>query len=327
MSSVASKSLVPTWQRAGRKDPTLPAILEFQWPSTAIINAPIPRSARGISWMITGMVAALIVASALIPIDQVVTARGIVVSRSATILVQPLETAIVRSIDVHEGQRVRAGDVLARLDPTFASADLAALAATVTSPEAEVARLQAESAGKPFNYTENQPSWLLQAAIHAHRMAEFDSKIENYRHNADELASVTTRAESDATAYRERLNVAQTVEEMRKQLEVLQAGSKLQLLLAKDNRAEMARSLAYAETAEGAKRDKAAVESESNAYIQGWRAEVSQRLAVANEKWSDAREQLVYFVNMGGTTIERAVNESRSKRSLTFIRARRTAIL
>jgi hemolysin D len=144
-------------------------------------------------------------------------------------------------------------------------------------------------------------------------MAEFDSKIENYRHNADELASVTTRAESDATAYRERLNVAQTVEEMRKQLEVLQAGSKLQLLLAKDNRAEMARSLAYAEqTAEGAKRDKAAVESESNAYIQGWRAEVSQRLAVANEKWSDAREQL---------------NKAKLRRQLVELRSDRDAIV
>jgi HlyD family secretion protein len=271
----------------------LPAILEFQWPSTAIINAPIPRSARGISWMITGMVATLIAASALIPIDQVVTARGIVVSRSPTILVQPLDTAIVRSIDVHEGQRVRAGDVLARLDPTFAAADFAALAATVTGLEAEVARLQAESSGKPFNYTDNEPSWLLQAAIHAHRLAEFDSKIENYRHKADELASVITRAESDATAYRERLSVAQTVEDMRKQLEAMQAGSKLQLLLAKDNRAEMARALAYAEqTAEGAKRDKAAVEAESNAFTQGWRADVSQRLAAVNEKLSDAREQL-----------------------------------
>ena len=313
MSNVASNSLVPTWPRAQRKDPTLPAILEFQWPSTAIINAPIPRSARGISWMITSLVATLIVASALIPIDQVVTARGIVVSRSPTILVQPLETSIVRSIDVHEGQRVRAGDVLARLDPTFASADFAALAATVTSLEAEVARLQAESSGKPFNYAENEPSWLLQAAIHAHRMAEFDSKIENYRHKADELASVTTRAESDATAYRERLSVAQTVEEMRKQLEVLQAGSKLQLLLAKDNRAEMARSLAYAEqTAEGAKRDKAAVEAESNAYMQGWRAEVSQRLAAANEKFSDAREQL---------------NKAKLRRQLVELRSERDAIV
>ena len=293
MSSVASKSLVPTWQRAGKKDPTLPVILEFQWPSTAIVNAPIPRSARGISWMITSMVAVLIVASALIPIDQVVTTHGIVVSQAPMILVQPLDTAIVRSINVREGQRVRAGDVLAHLDPTFAAADFAALASTVTGLEANVARLQAESSGKPFNYTENEATWLLQAAIHAHRTAEFDAKIENYHHKADELASVIARAESDATAYRERLSVAQTVEDMRQQLEALQAGSKLQLLLAKDTRAEMARSLAYAEqTAEGAKRDKAAVESESNAYIQGWRAEVSQQLAVANEKLSEAREQL-----------------------------------
>jgi HlyD family secretion protein len=122
MSSVSSTSLVPNWRRSGRKDPTLPAILEFQWPSTAIVNAPVPRSARGISWMITSMVVILIAASALIPVDQVVTARGIVVSQSPTILVQPLDTSIVRSIDLREGQRVHAGDVLARLDPTFAGA-------------------------------------------------------------------------------------------------------------------------------------------------------------------------------------------------------------
>ena len=35
------------------EDATSPAILEFQWPSTAIINAPIPRAARGIAWTIT----------------------------------------------------------------------------------------------------------------------------------------------------------------------------------------------------------------------------------------------------------------------------------
>jgi HlyD family secretion protein len=62
--------------------------------------------------MITSLVAVLIAASALIPIDQVVTAHGIVVSQSPTILVQPLDTSIVRSIDVREGQRVRAGEVL-----------------------------------------------------------------------------------------------------------------------------------------------------------------------------------------------------------------------
>ena len=40
-----------------RNDPTLPVILEFQMPSTAITTAPVPRSARGIVWIIASMFA------------------------------------------------------------------------------------------------------------------------------------------------------------------------------------------------------------------------------------------------------------------------------
>ena len=292
-----SRALSGAWARnrrnAEKPDPTLPVILEFQWPSAAIVNAPVPRSARGIVWIITSMVAVLIFATGLIPIDRVVTSRGLVVSRSPTIVVQPLDTSIVRSIDVREGQRVRAGDVLARLDPTFTSADLAELKAQVTSLEAELARLQAEASDKPFTYTGTDPSWLAQVTIHAHRIAEFESKMDYFRHRSDELAATISRAESDATGFRERLKVAQQVEDMRKQLQAMQAGSKLQLLQATDNRAEMERSLAYAEqTGEGAKRDQAAVQSDRDTYVQGWKAEVSQHVAEANDKLTAAREQL-----------------------------------
>jgi hemolysin D len=266
MSTAISTILAPGRRRSAQQDPTLPVILEFQWPSTAIVNAPVPRSARHIVWTITSMVAVLIIATGLIPIDRVVTSRGIVVSRSPTMVVQPLDTAIVRSINVREGQRVRPGDVLARLDPTFASADLATLNAQVTSLEAEMARLQAEASGQPFNYTGVDPSWLAQVAIHAHRIAEFDSKMDNFRHRSGELAATISRAESDAAGFRERLKVAQAVEDMRKQLEAMQAGSKLQSLLATDNRAEMGRALAYAlQTGEGAKRDQQAVEADREA--------------------------------------------------------------
>lgn len=281
------------YRRFDASDSTRLTILEFQRPSSAILNAAIPRSARGIVWMITSMVAAMIGVSAVIPIDQVVTARGIIVSQSPTIIVQPLDTSIVHSINVREGQRVHAGEVLARLDPTFAAADFATLAAQVGSLEAEVARLSAEAADKPFGYKGADPSWLLQAAIHAHRMAEFESKIENFKHRADELAATIARANSDAAGFRERLGVAETMENMRKELEMMRVGSKLMRLLASDNRAEMARSLAYAqETGEGAKRDRAAIEADLDAYIQGWRADVAQKLVEATQKLNDLREQL-----------------------------------
>ena len=72
----------------------------------------------------------------------------------------------MRSIDVREGQAVKAGQLLARLDPTFAAADAGALTAQVSSLEAEVARLQAEADGKPFNYTGIDPALALQASIY-----------------------------------------------------------------------------------------------------------------------------------------------------------------
>src|SRR5947207_3350496 len=167
-------------RRRGGADPTLPAILEFQWPSTAIVNAPVPRSARGTVWIITSLVVVMIATMGMIPVDQVVSVHGIAISKAATILVQPLETAIVRSIEVREGQQVHAGEVLARLDPTFAAADLGALEAQVKSLEAEIARLQAEAESKPFAYTGLDPDRSLQGAIYAHRKAEFTSKVETY---------------------------------------------------------------------------------------------------------------------------------------------------
>src|ERR1700741_2236070 len=133
--SKSSSNALAVRQRGGA-DPTLPAILEFQWPSTAIVNGPIPRSARGTVGGITSLATVMIVRMGLIPIDEVVRVHGIAISKAATILVQPLETAIVRSIEVREGQQVKAGEVLAKLDPTFAAADLGALKAPVSSLEA-----------------------------------------------------------------------------------------------------------------------------------------------------------------------------------------------
>jgi len=103
-------------------DPTLPVILEYQSPSTAIINMPMPLTARNITLTISSMIVALLVLVAVVKIDQVVVAQGIVLSKAPTLVVQPLETSIVRSIDVTVGEVVHAGQILAKLDPTFAAA-------------------------------------------------------------------------------------------------------------------------------------------------------------------------------------------------------------
>jgi len=293
MSTITYPSLSTRRRRTEASDPTAPAILEFQWPSTAVANAPVPRVARSIVWIVFSLVVALITLAALIPVDQVVTTRGLVVAQSPNIIVQPLETAIVRSIEVREGQHVKAGQVLARLDATFASADLTALAAQVTTLEAEVARLKAEADDKPFTYDGLDPSWTLQASIFDRRRAVYDAKLESFDRQSDELSSVISRSQSDADGYRQRLAVAGSIEQMRKQLEARQVGSRLNTLLAEDNTVEMSRALTNAEqTSEAARRQQAGVAAQRDGYIQSWRAEVSQSLSEANSRMSDARELL-----------------------------------
>jgi hemolysin D len=274
-------------------DPALPVILEFQSPSTAIVNAEAPLLARNIVWIVGSLVFAMVAAMAIIAVDQVISVRGVVISQSSTMLVQPLETAIVRSIEVREGQEVKAGQLLARLDPTFSAADLAALSDQVSSSEAEVARLQEESAGKPFNYAGTDPHWALQLGIYNHRKAEFKAKVENYQQRLAEVGALILRSEADAAGYRERLSVAQNIEQTRKKLEAQKYGSRLETWLATDNRAEMERSLANAQqTGDGAKREQAALAAERDSFVRGWQADISQKLSDARSKASNAREEL-----------------------------------
>jgi HlyD family secretion protein len=276
-----------------RSDPTLPAILEFQMPSTAITTAPVPRSARHVVWIVGSMLGAVLLALGLVHVDRVVTAQGKVVSRLPTLVVQPLEASIVRSIDVHEGQAVRAGQVLAQLDPTFAAADVGALAAQVSSLQAQVSRLQAEAQGQPFAYSGIDPNLSLQAAIFGQRQAEYSFKLENYTQKINGLVTAIAKANSDAAGFRSRLQVATSVEQMRRDLERLQVGSKLNTLAAMDNRAEMERNLRSSEeTVASAQRDLAALVAERDGYVQSWHADISEKLADAVSKLSDARESL-----------------------------------
>jgi hemolysin D len=317
MAAKVSTSLVPA--RDDRA--VMPAILEFQSPSAAIVAAPVPASARGVVWMITAMFVCCVVAMGLIPIDKVVTASGKVVSQAATLVVQPLETSIVRSIDVKEGQVVRAGDVLARLDPTFAAADVGALASQVASLQAEVSRLQAEVDGRPFTYSGTDPNLSLQAAIFAQRQAERTFKLETYQQQINSLAATVARSLADASSLQQRLEVAQRVESMRKELERLQVGSKLNTLASVDNRLEIARDMQNAiNTAEAAKRDLAAKVAERDSYDGSWRADVAEKLAESARKLSDAREQL------SKAQLRRQLVELRADRDATVLTVAKVSV-
>jgi HlyD family secretion protein len=279
--------------RDDRLDPTLPVILEYQSPSSAVINLPMPRMARGFTLTFTSMIVVMMIIAGVVRVDRVVTAQGLVVAKTSTIVVQPLETAIVRSIDVAPGDVVHAGQILARLDPTFAAADQGALAAQVSTLQAQVSRMQAEVDNRPFTYSGLDPNMSLQAAIYSQRQAEFNFKLENYQQKLDSLVATLARARADVSTYGDRLAYAKSLEAMRIQLEHLNVGSKINTLSAMDSRAEMAGNLASSQQqAIGAQRDIAALIAERNGYVQSWHSDIADKLTDALSKLSDARESL-----------------------------------
>ena len=268
------------------------ALAEFQSPTAAVIAEKLPLGGRATIWVIAASVGAAIAAMALCQVDRVVPVPGKVVSQTPNIVVQPLETSIVRWIAVREGQTVHAGDLLARLDPTVATADATATEAQVASVQAEVDRLTAESRDKPYA-SDGTPAGDLQASNYAQRHAELGARLETYQQKIDSVRARITRAETDMVAYAEQLRAASARQAIRHELERLRVGNKLNTLDADAQRAEAERSLQAAVAEKSAAWDdlKAAV-AEREAAVNQFKRETLQLLTEQGRKLADAREQL-----------------------------------
>jgi HlyD family type I secretion membrane fusion protein len=268
----------------------MPALLEFYSPTAAVI-AETPRgAARYVVWSVLAMVAALGTAMAVVPIDKVVTTQGRVVVTDSSIVVQPLEISIVRAINVHEGQVVHAGEVLARLDPTFTQSDKTSMTLQVESLSAEVERLKAEAAGVDYRPSVTNPASMVQQAIFAQRHEERVLKHQNYQEKIAGLQAQLMKAAGDIQSYGERLQVAATVEQKRRELEKLGWGSQLNRLQAQDQSLEMKRSLENAQqSARSAAGDLAAMKAEAAGDERDWQAKISQDLTDSTRKLIDAQ--------------------------------------
>ena len=151
------------------------AALEFESPSAAIIATQVPPLSRATNLLVFLLVVSMVVASGLIRIDKIVSASGKLVADTPNILLQPFDQSIVESIDARKGDIVRKGQVLARLNPTFSSADLTAMKDQVDLLSATVARLQAETSGTFYMPDPANPRAGLQASIVDQQSREYDS--------------------------------------------------------------------------------------------------------------------------------------------------------
>src|SRR5262249_60381640 len=83
---------------------------------TVLPAAPKQRIAL---WLLIGLVIFLVVGLMIAQVDIIISANGKLATSDSEIVLQPLETAIVRSVAVKAGQKVKKEEGLATLDPPF----------------------------------------------------------------------------------------------------------------------------------------------------------------------------------------------------------------
>lgn len=290
--SASSGALVPNNLPipAGSAD----AILEFQRPTAGLLVQPVSPIANRLGIVTSVAVLACVALICFFPINRVVTAPGRVIALTPTMVLQPLELSVVRAIYVREGAKVHAGDLLARLDPTFTQSDTSMYESQARSYGAEVDRARAELAGLPYEPTATDADSMQQRALYLQRKAALDAQMSQYQSKIASLQQTVQRITSDVAGYQSRLAIATDVEAMRKKLEGLQVGSHLNTLAAEDNRSEISRQLTSAQAqVQSSRADLLAAINERDYQLQDWRSKTSQELTDAQRKLSDAREALV----------------------------------
>jgi HlyD family secretion protein len=167
-------------------------------------TAPNPQGRR-VLWMLLGLLAFLLIWALLGRLDIVAVADGKLVPASYLKIVQPSEAGIVKEILVREGETVRAGQVLMRMDALITDADLEAITTEYVRKELQLVRIDAELADAPFETEVQAPAALIRETS------------AQYRANRDALAATLAEERSRLVKAQQELAAA------RQQKERLQA--------------------------------------------------------------------------------------------------------
>ncbi len=281
--------------RVRRPTDNLPALIgAFESETQAVITRTAPYSDRAILHAIAGLVVIAVVLMCVLKLDRVVTGGGRVVPTGGSIFVQPLDRAIVRSIQVRVGDVVKKGQVLAVLDPTFAGADAADLNGKQGSDSALVARLEAEQAGHPYVPKGASPAEMLQLSVWRQRQVDYRQSLNDFDARIASDQTLVSRGTENARNLEQHLQIATDLEGRMKELEDSGYGATIKTLSARDTRIDATKQLAEARSqAEQARHDLVALRAQRAVFITKWRDDIGTALVTARNDLNTSTQGLV----------------------------------
>ena len=217
-------------KRASRRDHELaflPAALE-------IVETPPSPTGRAIGATIIAVFALALAWACLGTVAIVASAPGKIVPSGRSKIIQPFEIGVVRGIHVHDGDIVKAGQVLIELDPTINAAERERLQGDLIAAQLDIARLRAALADGPDPVADFHPpveaspalvatqrQYLIsQTAEHRSKIAALDRQLA--QKEAEQATSAATIAKIEALIPLLRAQV-----DVRKTLFEHETGSKL----------------------------------------------------------------------------------------------------
>src|SRR5258708_7991417 len=152
----------------------LPAALE-------IVETPPSPIGRAIGATIIAVFVLALAWACLGSVDIVATAPGKIIPTGRTKTVQPFEIGVVRAIHVHDGDTVKAGQVLFELDPTINAAEREHMQSDLVATQLDVARLRAALADGPDPLADFHPPAEASAALVATQRQRLTTQTTEHR--------------------------------------------------------------------------------------------------------------------------------------------------
>ena len=174
----SSNAVVPfPEKRVRRRDHELaflPAALE-------IVETPPSPIGRAIGATIIAVFVLAVAWACLGTVDIVASAPGKIVPSGRSKIIQPFEIGVVRAIHVHDGDIVKAGQVLIELDPTINAAERERLQGDLIAAQLDSARLRAAVADGPDPVADFHPPAEASPALVATQRQYLISQIAEHR--------------------------------------------------------------------------------------------------------------------------------------------------
>ncbi len=266
---------------------------EFLPDADEIEMTPVPKSISLTLYILLSMLVAGFLWSYFSKIDEVISSRGKLVATLPNIVLQPIETSQIATLNVSVGQIVRKGEILATLDPTVTGADLNQVKARLESLDAQVRRLEAERDGKVYTGSKNEHD-ILQGNLDTGRSEAFRARITRLNENISRIKSSIINSDLEIKNLENRRQSLKEIETMNEQLVEKQFQSRKGLLEIRDKRLEIESTLLSVKNKENElKKELSGTEADRAAYISEYRQKILEELVTSQRERDSLSDQLI----------------------------------